>query len=331
MRTRAQTIRLGIFVAVALGLLLTVLIVLSGTALLEQRDPYTIVFSETVSGLEVGAPVKLLGVRVGRIESFRVRSNGADKVEVDVSLAHGTPIRRNAQAQLSGSGLTGLLFVEITGGTADAELVPPGGTIPAGPSLLGTLTGKAESIAIKTEEVLNRALRLTEEPAVSDLRLGLENIRDATARARAVLERLDAVGDLRPLFDDLDDAAAAVRDAGTALSGLGREGEVAASNLSVMTAEDGRLAVLLEQTRRTLVTVEAILGGENAAQTARDVRDALRSFTRTMNEVSTVIAGSSADVQSISASLRDTAEHLEEFAQSIREDPSLIIRPTRGD
>ena len=330
MRTRAQTIRLGIFVATALGFLLALLIVLSGTALLEQRDRYSILFSETVSGLEAGAPVKLLGVRVGRIESFRVRSKGADKVEVEVSLDHGTPIRSNAVAQLSGSGLTGLMFVEITGGTADTELIPPGGTIPAGPSLLGTLTGKAESIAIKTEEVLNRALHITEEQNLTNLRLTLDNIRVATAMAGNVLESLEGVRDrIGPLLADVDDAVISVRNAGTALGTLATDSGRATSNLTAMTAEDGALQALLEQGRQTLETVAAVLGGGNAAQTSQDVREALRSFTRTMNQLSTVIGGSSGDVREISASLRDTAEHLQEFAQSIREDPSLIVRRTR--
>jgi methyl-accepting chemotaxis protein len=96
-----------------------------------------------------------------------------------------------------------------------------------------------------------------------------------------------------------------------------------------MTAEDGALHALAAQTRQTLATVDAVLGGANVSRTAQDVRDALRSFTRAMNQLNSVVEGSSADVRAISASMRDTAEHLEEFAQTIREDPSLIIRPTR--
>jgi phospholipid/cholesterol/gamma-HCH transport system substrate-binding protein len=330
MRTRAQTVRLGVFVTVALGLLLTIVVVLSGTALLEQRDRYTIVFSETVSGLEVGAPVKLLGVRVGRIESFAVRSEETDVVQVEVSLAHGTPIRKNAQAQLSGSGLTGLMFVEIRGGTDDAELLPPGERIPAGPSLFGTLTGKAESIAIKTEEALNRLLSIAEEQNLRNLRLTLDNLQVTTASARGVLESLEGVRErFEPLVNDVDAAAGSVRDAGASLDALGTDGRKLVANLNSMTAENGAIDAMLAQARRTLATLEAVLGGDDATRTARDVRNALRSFTRTMDQLNSVISASSADVREIAESLRDTAEHLEEFAQSIREDPSLIIRPTR--
>jgi phospholipid/cholesterol/gamma-HCH transport system substrate-binding protein len=330
MRTRAQTIRLGIFVATALSLLLTLLVLVSGTALFEKRDPYTIVFSETVSGLEVGAPVKLLGVRVGRVESIRVRK--ADEVEVAVSLEEGTPIQANSQAQLSGSGLTGLLFVEIKGGTSDAELLRPDDRISAEGSVLGTLTGKAESIAIKTEEALNRILRVAGEPNLENIRKSLENVEVATARARDVLGSVEAIGGrLEPLVTDLDEAAQSVRDAGSELGNLGTAGTKAAANLAALTAEGGPVLAVLEQTRQTAKTVDVVLGGEHASRTAQDLRDALRSFTRTMNNLNEVINASSADVRSISASVRDAAEHMEEFARSIREDPSLIVRPTRDN
>jgi phospholipid/cholesterol/gamma-HCH transport system substrate-binding protein len=332
MRTRAQTARLGVFVATALGLLLGALIILSGTTLLEQRDRYTILFSETVSGLEVGAPVKLLGVRVGRIESFGVRSDGVDKVEVTVSLDHGTPIRDNARARLSGSGLTGLMFVEITGGTADADLIPPGGKIPADPSVLGSLTGRAEDIAIKTEEVLNRILRLTAEENVTNFRLALDNVQVATRSARNVLESLDGIGSrFAPLIDDMNSAATALRAAGQAVSAVATDAGRVTGNLVDITRADGSIQLAIAQLQRTLEAAESVLGGENAAQLSHDMRQAIRSFTDTMNTFSNVIGGSGSDVREVTSSLRDAAEHLEEFARAIRENPSLLIRSTREE
>jgi len=338
MRTRAQTARLGIFVTIALGLLLATILVLSGRTFLQPRDNYSILFSETVSGLEVGAPVKLLGVRVGRIESFRVVSDGADKVQVTVSLDHGTPIRNDARAVLSPSGLTGLVFVEITGGTADAPLVKPGGRIPAGPSLLGSLTGRAENIAVKTEEVLNRVLSLTEDQNLSNLRQSLDNIQAATLKLRNVLEGIDgavpsivkASARLDPLFGQLGDAAAAVQAAATQMSGVAGDTRKIAGNLDVLTRPDGQVYAAVAQLRQTLQTVDQLLGGDRAAQTSQEVRAALRSFTETMNQLSTVLGSSGADVQRISSSLRSAAEHLEEFSRAISDNPSLLVRPT-GD
>ncbi|MBI4516064.1 MAG: MCE family protein [Deltaproteobacteria bacterium] len=339
MRSRAQTARLGLFVAIAGGLFLIAILILSGRSLLQRRDLYSILFAETVSGLEIGAPVKLLGVRVGRIESFGVRSDGIDKVEVKISLDHGTPIRSNAHAVLSGSGITGLMFVEITGGTADAPLISPGGEIPAGASLFGSLRGKAENIAAKTDEVLSRILSLTEDQNLNNLRQSLDNIQVATLKLRNVLEGLDgavppivaASKRLEPLFTDLSEAATAVRTAGAQIGAVASDTRKVAVNLEALTRADGSIQAAVDQLRRTLATVETLLGGERADQTSQEVRAAIRSFTETMNELSTVFGASGADVRHISNSLRAAAENLEEFSRTIRENPSLLIRPTEEE
>lgn len=318
MRTRAQTLRLGVFIAVAAALFVGTLIVLSGSALLERRDRYTIEFNETVSGLEVGAAVKLLGVRVGRIESYRVVTDEKDMVEVVASLAQGTPIRANAEAALSGSGLTGLLFVEITGGTADAPLIEPGGQIPAGASLMGTLTGKAETIAIKIEELINRVLLILTTKNIEHFGATLANVEQASARAR---EALDAAGPsivtvadrLDPLVTSLQEAASEVRDAASAVRA------------------DGALEASIVQLEQTLAAAEEILGGDNASRMAADIQAAVRGFADTMNDLSVAIGSSEADVRDVTSSLRDAAEHLEEFARAIRENPSLLIRSTQED
>lgn len=321
MRTRAQTVRLGIFVATAAGLLLALLIVLSGTALLERRDEYTIRFSETVSGLEVGAAVKLLGIRVGRIQSFKVVTDEKDIVEVEVSLDHGTPIRADAEAVLAGSGLTGLLFVEIAGGTADAPLIEPGGEIPAGPSLMGSLTGKAESIAIKTEEVLNRILLVANEQNLENLRGTLENVRVLSETARAMAAELEGAAPalaaaserFGPVLEGVSEAAAEVRAAAVAVQ------------------SGGALERAIAQLQETLAAAEEILGGDNAAAMAADIRAAVQSFTETMNSLSAAIGASEGDVRDVTGSLRDASEHLEEFARAIRENPSLLIRSTEEE
>ena len=318
MRTRAQTFRLGVFIAVAAALFVGTLIVLSGSALLERRDRYTIEFNETVSGLEVGAAVKLLGIRVGRIESYSVVTDEKDRVEVVASLAHGTPIRADAEAALSGSGLTGLLFVEITGGTAEAPLIKPGGQIPAGASLLGTLTGKAETIAIKVEELINRLLLVLTTKNIDHFGNVLANLEQASASAR---DTLDAVGPpitavserLEPLVIGLTESAIEMRDAASAVRA------------------DGALEAAIVQLEKTLSAAEEILGGDNASRMAADIQAAVRGFADTMNDLSVAIGSSEADVRDVTSSLRDAAEHLEEFARAIRENPSLLIRSTEEE
>ena len=339
MRSRAQTARLGIFIAVAFGLLLATLLTLSGTHYLKKRDTYRIVFAETVSGLEIGAAVKLLGVRVGRIDSIDVRSDGVDKVEVEISVEHGTPIRQNAHAVLSGSPITGLMFVELTGGTNDVPLVPPGSEIPAKPSTLSKLTGEASNIAMKADEVLSRILAITDDENLANLHQALDNIAAATMRMRSVMEQLDTAAPalakaserLDPLITTIYDAASAVRSAANVVNSVGGDAHRIVANMEALTRADGAIQGAIDQLRQTLATVNTILGGEHADQTSQEMRAALRSFTSTMNDLSLVLSASGSDVRRISNSLRAAAENLEEFARAIRENPSLLLRPSEGE
>jgi phospholipid/cholesterol/gamma-HCH transport system substrate-binding protein len=287
----------------------------------------------------VGAAVKLLGVRVGRIESIAVRSDGVDKVEVEISVEHGTPIRQNAHAVMSGSPITGLMFVELTGGTTDVALVKPGSEIPARPSALSRLTGEASNIAMKTDEVLTRILDITDEQNVANLRQALDNIAAATMRMKSVMEQLDSAAPalataserLAPLITTIYDAAAAVRSAANVVNSVGGDARKIAGNMEALTRADGAIQGAIDQLRQTLATVNTVLGGDQADQTSREMRAAIKSFTKTMNDLSVVLSASGSDVRRISNSLRAASENLEEFARAIRENPSLLLRATEGE
>lgn len=102
--------------------------------------PYQSVIEESVAGLDVGAPVKYLGVDVGKVREIRLDPKNPDHVLLQLLIERGTPIRRDTVAVLKTQGLTGIAYVELSGGSAasaprlatDDDPVP---TIPSKPSL----------------------------------------------------------------------------------------------------------------------------------------------------------------------------------------------------
>ncbi|MCK5799504.1 MAG: MCE family protein, partial [Deltaproteobacteria bacterium] len=97
MATRAQKIRLGIFMLLSFLLLFGSVGVLAGMRLWNPRDAYFIRYQESVSGLEIGASVKMKGVRVGRVEKVTV-AKGAESVVVDLALTPKTPVTQDTTA-----------------------------------------------------------------------------------------------------------------------------------------------------------------------------------------------------------------------------------------
>ena len=66
--TRAQKMRLGIFLIVTTTIIVITLIYLLGASLMEVRDPYVVVLQGGSAGLEVGSQVRFNDIVVGRVE-----------------------------------------------------------------------------------------------------------------------------------------------------------------------------------------------------------------------------------------------------------------------
>lgn len=104
---------------------------------------YRIHFAESVSGLSAGDPVKFRGVDVGTVKSIAIDPANLQQVQVDVTLRKDAPVKPDTKATLKLKGITGTVFIELSGGNADATSLvaaTPPGQVPEIPSEKGTLT-----------------------------------------------------------------------------------------------------------------------------------------------------------------------------------------------
>jgi phospholipid/cholesterol/gamma-HCH transport system substrate-binding protein len=109
-----------------------------------ERDDvtYRIHFAESVSGLVVGDPVKFHGVDVGTVTAITLDPLNPRLVQVDVRLRKDTPVKTNTRASLKLKGITGVVYVELNGGSPDAKSLvaaTPAGQIPEIPYAKSTL------------------------------------------------------------------------------------------------------------------------------------------------------------------------------------------------
>ncbi len=79
----------------------------------------------TVGGLKSGATVEIAGVRVGRVDSIRLKDFQA---RVAMHIEQDIPIQTDAIVSIKTKGLIGEKFVQISPGGSD-KLVPPGGRL----------------------------------------------------------------------------------------------------------------------------------------------------------------------------------------------------------
>ena len=110
---------------------------------------YRIHFAESVSGMALGDPVKFHGVDVGTVKTMAIDTADPRLVQVDVSLRKDAPVKTDTKAMLKLKGITGTVFVELSGGGADAKSLvetTAQGQIPEIPSEKSQLTSILESI-----------------------------------------------------------------------------------------------------------------------------------------------------------------------------------------
>lgn len=178
----------GVFVLVlSAGLIGGVLWLSSGKSYRASYVIYQSYTKESVSGLNLNAPVRYRGVEVGRVRKIELAPNNVEQVLLTLAIEHGTPVKADTLAVLKTQGLTGLVFVELTGGSRDSPPLLAQGNdgypvIKSGPSLmvrldtaitslLTNLNRSSESVNALMDEGNRRAIK----HALADLESSLGN------------------------------------------------------------------------------------------------------------------------------------------------------------
>jgi len=227
----------------------------------QAMDTYQAVIQESVAGLNVDAPVKVLGVDVGKVSRVEIDPQNSQQVRLRFLIARGTPIKRDSVAVLKTQGLTGIAYIELSGGSASAPLlvagpdgVPP--TIPFKLSLSARLENVLTSVLGNVDRVSNnlnavfdadnRAALKSTLADVATLAHGLaaqqgvisQGLADAARTARLTARAGEQLGPTLERIADSAQAVARMAEEANAASGrVGRAADAAASSVRQAGAE----------------------------------------------------------------------------------------------
>jgi len=242
--------RLGLFVVMTLAILAVALFLLGGRKLFQPTFTFETYFDESVSGLEIGAPVRFRGVPLGQVSEIltsaatyeqdvplgqrreyvvvRARINfSADEVR-QMERNVGDMIRKGLRAQTKLAGLTGQQYLAIDfldPGSAPPlafEWKPKHIYLPSAPNLAGQIIEKAQTFLAGLNEADVQALSRNLNTLVVDLDRKVNEVPAAelAASAQAVLhdarstfgriDRLLADGHIEQTLRNLDSASARI-------------------------------------------------------------------------------------------------------------------------
>lgn len=316
----------GLFVAAMLGLSLYVLDLITGTD--GPTDPYSVVY-QNVTGLTRGAQVTFEGFPVGKVVGIEpVFEPGNVHYRVSLAVRRAWPIPADSVARLASSGFISALSVDISEGD-DPERLQPGATI-AGreqANLLAVVDEVAADFRALTQEGIKPALAVVTtqvERLVSEL-AGLSQ-HELAPLLSAGRER---VQDLNTIFDQAGAVLASVERVSQGLEAMfsaDNQAQVGRSLTQVAEASTqlNRLVSDLTQTRqgmdKVLREAEHLLADNGPALNAS--LKGMESATNDLGKVARVFADR---IDSIVHNLDGTARHLNEFARTLREQPSVIF------
>ena len=114
----------GAFVLVlGAALIAGALWLMSGGSFQTKYDYYLAMEDESVAGLNLNAPVKYNGVDVGKVHGIKLDPENPERVQLTFAIVRGTPIKVDTVAVLKTQGLTGIAYVELSGGARDSPLL----------------------------------------------------------------------------------------------------------------------------------------------------------------------------------------------------------------
>lgn len=244
----------GIFVLVLSAALIGgVLWLSSGKSYRTVYDTYQTYMNESVSGLNLNAPVRYRGVEVGRVQKITLAPDNVEQVQLTLGIEHGTPVKTDTVALLQTHGLTGLTFVELSGGSRDAPALKAknGSAFPvikAGPSLMTRLDTSVTALLSNFNRSSKNINALLDEGNRQAIKNSLNDIRILT---HTLAERQATID------NGLSDAAHTMKNAAQLsdeLPQLASRIQHSIDNFDLMTRELGRAAestsATMENTRQ---------------------------------------------------------------------------------
>jgi phospholipid/cholesterol/gamma-HCH transport system substrate-binding protein len=190
-RTR-QDLRVGIFVALGLGLLIaTVFTIGRQESLFMPRTELYTAFDD-VNGLVVGAPVRLAGVDVGRVTEVAFPDDLARaeaRVRLSIEDRYMPRVRSDSRAYIDSKGLLGDKIINLSPGTPRGTPLREGDYVEARPGVsIEALAEQVESTATAIGDAADEARGAVQEIASPEV---AENLRRITASLAAILEQVE--------------------------------------------------------------------------------------------------------------------------------------------
>lgn len=316
MVSRSQKVRLGIFITIAMTILLVSIAIITGNKLLRRQVTYYIRYKDlSMTGLEVGSAVRYRGIRIGRIEDIYIDEKDITSIIVKITVNPNVPIKEDTKAIVTYiSFATGVKMVELMGGTNESKRLSPNSFIIAGVTLVDTIGDRAEIMAQKMEIILNNLAELTQADKREQLFRLIENTSNTLKSFNNLMTTNQ--GNIFQTINNIEHLT-------TRLDTFITVTNFTLKDIRKIT-NSPKLLATLDHIESVSADLEKAKLSELIAKLSKTVEQTEQTFTH----LDLTLLKSRHDILSSTEILRESLEYFNEFTRIISENPSLLLRST---
>lgn len=303
METRAHHVIIGAF---AIGIFLAAMafvLWLSKSSIDREFAYYDIVFTEAVTGLSKGGTVQYNGIKVGEVTQLSLAKDDPRKVIARVRLDTDVPIKQDTRAKLGLLGVTGVAFIQLSGGSPSSPLLKPTPqhpvpVIPSEESALSKLLASGSDIITSVNDLLLRANEVLSRENIDRISATLSNLEGVTSTINS--QRVD----LGVALKQLADASSELKHTLVSVNSM------AATTNDLM---NNNARQVLESTNKALESVDRVANATNSL--IGDNRAAISEFSdQGLRQLGPTIV-----------ELRETLRSLKQVADRLSDSNSVLL------
>lgn len=296
-----EVIKAGLLITVSFIILSAFIILIGGSQFFEKFDHYYVKVTNA-AGLEVGAQVRLGGVRAGRVLDIKAPKEPGEPVIIEIGIKKGMPLYKGTKAYITQVGFVGDIYLLLSVDNTSDERIDVGGVIPSEELVqFSILMKKLEGISQSLDGLLKDISRLFSPKNVEEIEKLFGNTNRAIVSGSSQLEMIASA--LKNTTDKLELVLNEVEE--------------------LVRGNKGEVTHLIKKAREDL---------DKAENTIKTFEKAAKSIDKTSQSIDRAVDLQSQNLDDLINSMTKTTEELQFFLQEIKTKPwSLFYKEGEGE
>jgi len=280
-------------------------------------------------GVQRGTPVRYGGMRVGAVREVRIDPGDSTRIEVDLVIDNGTPIKTDSVAKLASLGPLSENYIEVSTGTAQAALLSP-----------GSILNSTESVGFAQLGDTIQSLVPQIQTALDKLTLNLDALQITVARANDLLNDTNrsSISQVLASANDLmndnnrSNIAGSLNNLNQLIGESRPQVSAGLTNINNVTA---RLLPLLDDVQKTstradqmLSTLDSVLS-ENRPDlrlSLSELHDVLANSRTLVNQLQDIMNRNAVSIYEILENMNSSSSNIRSLTETIKASPASLIR-----